>query len=77
MINTTATKHGYITAHSRQSVDENTGFSFVHCSIVGTGWNLLGRAWGPASRVVFSTTFMDNIIDPLGWSDWGKSGADM
>ncbi|CAK9217011.1 unnamed protein product [Sphagnum troendelagicum] len=77
MINTTATKHGYITAHSRQSVDENTGFSFVHCSIVGTGLNLLGRAWGPASRVVFSTTFMDNIIDPLGWSDWGKSGADM
>ncbi|CAM6043957.1 unnamed protein product [Sphagnum compactum] len=76
MINTTATKHGYITAHSRQSVHENTGFSFVHCSIVGTGSNLLGRAWGPASQVVFSTTFMDNIIDPLGWSDWGKSGAD-
>jgi hypothetical protein len=30
-----------------------------------------GRAWGSDSRVVFVNTFMDDIVVPEGWGDWG------
>ncbi|GLJ06789.1 hypothetical protein SUGI_0048220 [Cryptomeria japonica] len=67
---------GYITAHSRRSADERTGFSFVKCSITGTGRVHLGRAWGTYARVVFSYTDMEDIISPQGWSDWGNTTID-
>lgn len=61
---------GCITAQGRASDDETTGFIFVGGSITGTGYNLLGRAYGLYSRVLFIDTYMDNIINPQGWSDW-------
>ncbi|KAL0333838.1 UNVERIFIED_CONTAM: putative pectinesterase 53 [Sesamum angustifolium] len=37
----------------------------------------LGRAWGPFSRVVFAYTYMDNIIIPKGWYNWGDPSREM
>jgi pectinesterase len=49
----------------------NTGFSFVDATITGSGPIYLGRAWGNYSRTVYSYSWMDNIIYPPGWSDFG------
>ncbi|KAL4569543.1 hypothetical protein LXL04_025183 [Taraxacum kok-saghyz] len=72
-LHSVADKYGAIAAHHRNSEHENTGFSFVNCSITGTGSKIyLGRAWGNYSRVVYSYCDIDNIIDPSGWSDWNR-----
>lgn len=58
-----------ITAHG-ELPSETNGFSFVHCSVTGTGnGTYLGRAWRPYSRVIYSYTTMSGIVNPLGWSD--------
>ncbi|EEF51641.1 hypothetical protein RCOM_1502780 [Ricinus communis] len=49
-----------ITAQARQ-VSEDTGFSFVHCSVGGKGWM-------EAPRVVFAYTSMSGVVNPEGWS---------
>ncbi|KAH7441909.1 hypothetical protein KP509_03G061600 [Ceratopteris richardii] len=64
---------GSITAQKRSDTSEDTGFSFVECVVTGSGSIYLGRAWGPASRVVYSFTYFDDIIRPEGWYDWGDS----
>lgn len=66
-------KHrGYITAQGRESWKETTGFVFHFNYIIGTGPTLLGRAYRKYSRVLFYKTYMDNIIDPEGWSAWNN-----
>ncbi|GAV68795.1 Pectinesterase domain-containing protein, partial [Cephalotus follicularis] len=67
-----AKKSGAIAAHHRDSLDEDTGFSFVNCTINGTGKIYLGRAWGNYSRAVYSYCNIDNVITPSGWSDWNR-----
>lgn len=58
-----------ITAQGRQT-DDDTGFSFVHCSIIGSAkGTFLGRAWMPKPRVIYSYTTMGSGVNPLGWSD--------
>ena len=68
---------GAVTAQGRSSLMEDTGFSFVHCKVTGSGALYLGRAWGPFSRVVFAYTYMDNIIIPKGWYNWGDPNREM
>ncbi|KAG5014657.1 hypothetical protein AAZX31_08G032900 [Glycine max] len=68
---------GALTAQGRNSLLEDTGFSFVHCKVTGSGALYLGRAWGPFSRVVFAYTYMDNIIIPKGWYNWGDPNREM
>lgn len=68
-----ATTSGSLTAQNRMQPSENTGFSFVNCKVTGSGMIYLGRAWGSYSRVVFSYTYIDNIIVPAGWNDFGDS----
>ncbi|TYI73506.1 hypothetical protein E1A91_D07G133400v1 [Gossypium mustelinum] len=62
-----------ITAQHRDSPSQNTGFTFLGCKITGIKTALLGRAWGPYSRVIFAFTYMSNVILPQGWDDCGDS----
>ncbi|KAI4366191.1 hypothetical protein MLD38_022101 [Melastoma candidum] len=70
VIHSIADQFGAIAAHHRDSPDEDTGFSFVNCIVNGTGSVYLGRAWGDYSRVVYSYSYLDRVINPRGWSDW-------
>ncbi|GMH05109.1 hypothetical protein Nepgr_006949 [Nepenthes gracilis] len=66
---------GFITAQSRKSSQETTGYVFIRCVITGDGgtsYAYLGRPWGPFGRVVFAYTYMDRCIKPEGWNNWGK-----
>ncbi|XWS29229.1 hypothetical protein CRYUN_Cryun24cG0010400 [Craigia yunnanensis] len=69
--------YGALTAQKRESLLEETGFSFVNCKVTGSGALYLGRAWGTFSRVVFVYTYMDKIITPRGWYDWGDKNREM
>ncbi|MED6148905.1 Pectinesterase 31 [Stylosanthes scabra] len=66
---------GFITAQSRKSAQETTGFVFLRCVITGNGgsqYAYLGRPWGPFGRVIFAFTYMDQCIQLAGWNNWGK-----
>ncbi|KAI4314784.1 hypothetical protein L6164_027659 [Bauhinia variegata] len=71
-----ARSYGALTAQKRQSFLEDTGFSFVNCKVTGSGALFLGRAWGTFSTVVFAYTYMDKIIIPRGWSNWGDKNRE-
>ncbi|XP_075509751.1 putative pectinesterase 53 [Primulina tabacum] len=68
---------GAVTAQARKSILDASGFSFVNCKVTGSGALYLGRAWGAFSRVVFAHTYMDNIIIPKGWYNWGDPSREM
>ncbi|KAL3515159.1 hypothetical protein ACH5RR_022061 [Cinchona calisaya] len=70
-LHSTAENEGAITAQQRSSPLENTGFTFLGGKITGNGSTVLGRPWGPYSRVVFALTYMSSVILPQGWDDWG------
>ncbi|CAO2833660.1 unnamed protein product [Amaranthus hypochondriacus] len=71
VLHSIANRSGAIAAHHRNSPEENTGFSFLNCTINGSGMIYLGRAWGPYSRAIYSYCDIGDIIAPEGWSDWG------
>ncbi|KAH6778628.1 Pectin lyase-like superfamily protein [Perilla frutescens var. hirtella] len=60
-----------IAAHHRDSAADDTGFSFVNCTVRGTGDVFLGRAWGEYSRIIYAYTELDIQVRPQGWQDWG------
>ncbi|KAG9456902.1 hypothetical protein H6P81_001410 [Aristolochia fimbriata] len=67
---------GFITAQSRKSPEETTGYVFLRCVITGNGgasYSYLGRPWGPFGRVLFAYTYIDGCIKPVGWNNWNKS----
>ena len=70
-IHSIAATYGSISAQKRLSAASNTGYSFVSCSVTGSGSIYLGRAWGAYSRIVFAYTKLANIIRPEGWEDFG------
>ncbi|KAL9224083.1 hypothetical protein vseg_000153 [Gypsophila vaccaria] len=76
-VHAVAQNYGAVTAQGRSSMLDDTGFSFVNCKVTGSGALYLGRAWGPFSRVIFAYTYMDNIILPKGWYDWGDPTREM
>jgi pectinesterase len=61
---------GSVTAQDRSAPGELTGFSFVGCTLTGSGTIYLGRAWGAYSRVVFIRCNITDKIIPAGWFDW-------
>lgn len=67
-----AKKVASLTAQKGLKSSMESGFSFKDSVVTGSGQIYLGRAWGDYSRVVFSYTFMDNIVLPQGWNDWGS-----
>lgn len=75
-LNSIAKEVASLTAQKRNNSSMSSGFSFKDCSVTGSGMVYLGRAWGDYSKVVFSYTFMDKLVLPEGWSDWGKNGRD-
>ncbi|KAF8394713.1 hypothetical protein HHK36_020930 [Tetracentron sinense] len=75
-LNSIAKKKASLTAQKRSNSSLSSGFSFKDSVITGSGQVYLGRAWGDHSRVVFSYTFMDKVVLPQGWSDWGDQKRD-
>ncbi|BBM98961.1 pectinesterase [Marchantia polymorpha subsp. ruderalis] len=67
---------GSLTAQKRNDTTLDTGFSFVDSYISGSGQVYLGRAWGNDSRVVFARSYMDDVVLPVGWNDWGSEGRE-
>jgi len=81
---------GYLTAQSRTSPDQTTGYvilnSKVTSGIVHNGnansatmskeSTSLGRPWRPFSRVVYINTDLCADVTPQGWSPWGKTPGD-
>ena len=69
-------RHGnvMITAQSRHSPLEDSGFYMLHCSITGANDGskvVLGRPWRDNATVYFYDTDVEQDIDPAGWSEWG------
>ncbi len=78
---------GYLTAQSRTSPDQTTGYVIID-SKVTSGIDhtpdsstpgqpketiSLGRPWRPYSRVVYIDTWLPDDVLPQGWSPWGKN----
>ncbi|CAL0320937.1 unnamed protein product [Lupinus luteus] len=69
-----ATSSGYVTAHGRNEKKESSGFVFKGGRVIRNGKTMLGRAYGPFSRVIFYETYLSSGVAPQGWSA-GKSKA--
>ncbi|XP_050384366.1 probable pectinesterase 55 [Argentina anserina] len=70
---------GSITAQGRDGENKPDGFVFKDCYISGSGRpTKLGRAYRPYARVLFVRTYMEDIIDPLGWeAPWNNGKYDL
>jgi pectinesterase len=68
-----------ITAQSKSSPEQDSGYVFDRCTItadpkVGELW--LGRAWRPYATVVFLRTRIDADLQPGGWREWTPGKTD-
>ncbi|GFP80471.1 pectinesterase qrt1 [Phtheirospermum japonicum] len=62
---------GYaIAAQHRNSAADETGFSFVNCTVSGARAVYLGRAWGNYSRIIYAHSEIDIDVRQGGWEDW-------
>ncbi|GAU45200.1 hypothetical protein TSUD_139050 [Trifolium subterraneum] len=73
-LNSIAQNSGFITAQKRSSLTIDSGFSILKSKVIGSGQVYLGRPWGDYSRVIFSYTYMDNLVLPQGWVDTMDDG---
>jgi len=70
---------GYITAHGKQSEQEESLFVFNHCKLTadpGVSHVWLGRPWRPLASVLFFHTEMGSHIEPAGWREWHPGETD-
>lgn len=70
---------GYLTAQSRTSPEQTTGYVFRRAKITAADLGVkvfyLGRPWRPFARVVFLNSWMPQSLSPQGWSPWKKGGT--
>ncbi|CAK9150991.1 unnamed protein product [Ilex paraguariensis] len=74
-----------ITAQGRGTSLDSGGISIHNCTIAATKeFNshlgikaYLGRPWGRFSKVVIMQSFLDDIIDPEGWLQWGNDTSSL
>ncbi|OVA03696.1 Pectinesterase [Macleaya cordata] len=68
-----------VTAQGRTDPNQNTGISIHNCTItaspdlaedLNSTRTFLGRPWKEYSRTVFMQSFIDSVIDPVGWLEW-------
>jgi pectinesterase len=70
---------GYLTAQSRTSADQPTGYVILNSRVTADEAGLegklffLGRPWRPYSRAVFMHTELPATVAPQGWNNWGKT----
>ncbi|XP_019055297.1 PREDICTED: pectinesterase-like isoform X3 [Nelumbo nucifera] len=67
------------TAQGRTDPNQNTGISIHNCTIgaapdlaedLNSTSNFLGRPWKEYSRTVYMQSYIDSLIDPVGWLEW-------
>jgi pectinesterase len=72
-----STGKGYITAHSRTSADQTSGYVIMNSRLTTSSTSsnptYLGRPWRPYARVVYLNTRMDAHILPEGWKNWNDT----
>ncbi|XP_057550310.1 probable pectinesterase/pectinesterase inhibitor 47 [Amaranthus tricolor] len=75
-----------ITAQGRSDPNQNTGISIHNCTIqaapdlaldLNSTLSYLGRPWHDYSRTVFMQSYIDNVIDPVGWLAWSDTSVDV
>jgi polygalacturonase len=79
IIRSTPHSIGFITAQSKSSVAQDSGFLFRDCRLVaapGVANVYLGRPWRAYASVVFANTWMDAQIVPAGWREWHPDETD-
>jgi pectinesterase len=77
-----STGKGYLTAQSRTSDDQKTGYVLANCKLtaadgVPDSSVYLGRPWRPYARVVYIQCDMGPQINPAGWLKWRPTDKDM
>lgn len=77
-------RNGYLTAQSRTSPDQTTGYVIDHSRVTSPACVdnapecrasitfFLGRPWRPYSRVIVMNTDLPGTLSPEGWSKWHK-----
>ncbi len=69
----------FLTAHSRNSVAEDSGYVFDHCRVTaepGVEHVFLGRPWRAYATVAFIESDLGAHIMPEGWSEWHEGETD-
>jgi pectinesterase len=72
---------GYLTAQSRTSSDQSSGYVIINSKVTSgiepgatRDTISLGRPWRPFSRVVYINTELPANVIPQGWNLWGRTG---
>ncbi|RZR72863.1 hypothetical protein BHM03_00018014 [Ensete ventricosum] len=74
-----------VTAQGRTMPDQTTGISIHNCTVRAAPdleaadrnftKTFLGRPWKEYSRTVYMQSFIDGVIEPVGWLEWSGSFA--
>ncbi|XP_027335389.1 pectinesterase 2-like [Abrus precatorius] len=73
-----------ITAQGRTDPNQNTGISIHNSKVIAASdlkpvqisvKTYLGRPWQQYSRTVFMKTYLDSLINPIGWLEWSGNFA--
>ena len=71
---------GTVTANGRASSTDPSYYCFNSCNVaaasgqdVPDGAYYLGRPWSEYARVVFQWTYMSDVINSAGWTEWSSS----